>query len=274
MHGRLLAVALGVVLAGCSGAIPADPTGDAETVTAVPVPVDADDDGVPWIVEDGANGSQDRVNGTRLGAAHADSIGAAHTRIVHYHVSGGDGVYLDFRETRAVDASNRSLRTRFYEGPGTARFVPDEADATTVRSERYATDSAVGQRRTVDGRTERVRASGPAPPASPFPELDAADLVAALLGNASVIGWTPGGDIRLAGDAVAPPAVPAYLEDPRSVTVRAEVGTDGYVPHVSVRYLASLDGENVSVTMDLYWLSRSDSVDPPAWYEGETAGER
>ena len=268
MHGRLLAVALAVVLAGCSGAVPSSSTEEVETLTPAPVPEDVDSEsGVPGI-EDG------RVDGAILGAAHADSLDGAHTRVLHFHISAGEGVYLDFRETRTVGAVNESLRTRSYEGPGTAQFVPDEADATTARSERYARGDAVGQRRTVDGRTEQIRDSGPAPPASPVPELDDASLVAGILENASTSGRTPGGDVRLVGDAVAPAVVPEYLENPRRVTVRATVQADGHVPHVTVRYLASLEGENVSVTLDVYWLSRSDPVVEPDWYEGEAAGER
>lgn len=268
MDGRLLVVALAVVLAGCSGGVPTGSTEVAETLTPAPVPEDVDpESGVPG-VEDG------QVDGTLLGAAHADSLDGAHTRVVHFHVSGGDGMYVDFRETRTVGASNESLRIRAYEGPGTARFVPDEADATTARSERYARGDAVGQRRTVDGRTERVRDSGPAPPTSPVPELDDGSLVAGLLEDASTSGRTPGGDVRLVGDAVAPAVVPEYLEDPRRVTVRATARGDGHVPHVTVRYLASLDGENVSVTLDVYWLSRSDPVVTPGWYEAEADGER
>ena len=267
MHGRLL-VALAVVVAGCSGAVPTGSTEDAETLTPAPVPEDVEPDtGALW-VEDG------RIDGALLGTAHAESLDGAHTRVVHFHVSAGTGVYVDFRETRTVGASNESLRTRSYEGPGTARFVPDEADVTTARSERFVRGDAVDQRRTVDGRTQRVRPSGPAPPASPVPELDDATLVAGLLENASVSGRTPGGDVRLVGDAVAPEVVPDYLEDPRRVTARATVRSDGHVPHVTVRYLATLEGENVSVTLDVYWLSRSDPVVAPGWYEGEADGER
>lgn len=267
MHGRLL-VALAVVLAGCSGAVPTGSTEDAETLTPVPVPEDAD-------AESGVSGVEDgRIDGALLGTAHADSLDGAHTRVVHFHISAGTGVYVDFRETMTVGASNESLRTRSYEGPGTARFVPDEADATSARSERFVRGDAVGQRRTVDGRTERVRDSGPAPPASPVPELDDASLVAGLLENASVSGRTPGGDVRLVGDAVAPAVVPEYLENPRRVNVRATVRADGHVPHVTVRYLADLDGENVSVTLDVYWLARSDPVVEPGWYEAEADGAR
>lgn len=268
MHWRPPVVALVVILAGCSGAVPTSSTEDVETLTPAPVPEDLDPEtGVPG-VEDG------RIDGAPLGAAHADSIAGAHTRVVHFHVSAGDGVYLDFRETRTVGSSNESLRTRSYEGPGTARFVPGEADATTARSERFASGGAVGQRRTVDGRTERIRTSGPEPPASPVPELDDAALVAGLLENASVAGRTPGGDVQLVGDAVAPAVVPKYLDTPRRVTVRATVRGDGHVPHVTVSYLGSLEGENVSVTLDVYWLSRTDPVVVPGWYEGETDRER
>lgn len=266
MYGRVVGIVLVVVVAGCSGTVPTGSTEDAETLTAAPVPEGTESGSdVP-----GAEG--DRVDGAGLGAAHAESLEGGYTRVVHIHVSGPDGIYLDYRETTIVGVSNASLRTRIYEGPGTARFVPDDPDATSARSERYASDQGVGHRRTVDGQTDRVR--GSVPPLVPaVPELDDAALVAALLENASVEERTEG-SVRLVGATLTPAAVPDYLSDPRRATVRATVRGDGHVPHVSARYGASLDGENVSVTQDVYWLSRPDPVVAPGWYERETGGER
>lgn len=266
MIGRVVGIVLVVVVAGCSGTVPTGSTEDAETLTAAPVPEGADSGpDVPGV----AGG---RVDGSRLGAAHADSLEDSHTRVVHVHVTGPDGIYLDFRETRTVGGSNASLRTRVYEGPGTARFVPDDSSATSARSERYAGDRGYGQRRTVDGRTDRIGGSVP-PLASAVPGLDDAALVAALLGNATVEERSEG-TVRLVGTQIAPAAVPDYFKNPRRATVRATVRDDGYIPHVSVRYGASLDGQNVSVTQDVYWLSRADPVVAPDWYERDTGGER
>jgi hypothetical protein len=268
MHGRLLAVALAVVLAGCSGTLPPEATDDVETVTAVPVPEDAGPEtGVP-------GSGEGQVNASLLGDAHAESIAGAHTRVLHFHITGGTGLYVDFRETRSVDASNGSLRTRVYEGPGTARFVPDAEGVTSARSERYASGGWVSRRRTVEGRTAHVLPSGPAAPESPIPELDDDELVAAIFENATVVGETPGGDARLVGNDVHPALVPDYLEIPRRVNVRATARSDGHVPHVTVRYLATFQGENVSVTLDVYWLSRSDPVVRPDWAHGEADEER
>lgn len=266
MYGRVVGIVLVLVVAGCSGTVPTGSTEDAETLTAAPVPEAAESGtDVPGV-------GSGRIDGSRLGAAHAESLEGGHTRVVHVHVSGPDGAYLDLRETTTVGLSNASLRTRSYEGPGTARFVPDDPSASSARSERYAGAQGVDHRRTVDGRSDRVRGSVPSL-APAVPELDDAALVTALLENASVEERSAG-TVRLVGSAVAPAAVPDYLEDPRRVIVRATVRADGHVPHVSVRYGASLDGQNVSVTQDVYWLSRPDPVVAPGWYERETGGER
>lgn len=266
MYGRVVGIVLVVVVAGCSGTVPTGSSEDDGTLTAAPVPEDTESGGdVPGV-------EGDRVDGAGLGAAHADSLEGGYTRVVHLHVSGPGGIYLDYRETTIVGISNATLRTRIYEGPGTTRFVPDDPDATSARSERYTGDRGHGQRRTVDERTDRIR--GSVPPLVPaVPELDDAALVATLLGNASVEERSEG-TVRVVGTEIAPAAVPAYLENPGRATVRATVRADGYIPHVSIRYGASLDGQNVSVTQDVYWLSRADPVVAPGWYERETGGER
>jgi hypothetical protein len=259
VSGRLLAVLLAIVLAGCGGSAP-PPT---ETVTPAPVPASTPAEPGVAAVEN------ERVDGPLLGSAHAASLDDGYSRVVELGVTAGDGQRLSYRETLTVGDSGDSLRTRDYEGPETARFVPDSESAAAARSESYETGDVRARRRTVDGRTTRVDGAGGAPPLeSPLPTTDDGALVVAVLEGATVVDRTPNGGVRLRGESVRPSAVPDFLEAPRNVTVRATVREDGRVTRMEVRYLATLDGESVAVALDVTWSTQAEPVVDPAWYGG------
>jgi predicted small lipoprotein YifL len=258
VSGRLLAVLVVVALAGCGGSTPPP----SETVTPAPVP-----ESTP--AEPGVAVENDRVDGPLLGSAHAASLADGYSRVVELGVTADDDPHLAYRETLTVGESGRSLRTRVYEGPETARFVPDAEDAVTARSESYEAGDVRARRRTVDGRTERVDGPGGAPPLeAPLLTTDDAALVVAVLEGATVVDRTPNGGVRLRGERVRLSAVPDFLERPRNVTVRATVRGDGRVTRVAVRYLATLDGEGVAVSLDVSWSSQAEPIVEPEWYGG------
>jgi len=264
--GRDAALALAAVfvvaLAGCGGAAPSATPGEAETVTPVPVPEATDADRSVAGLENG------RVDADALGSAHADTLDGQYTRVVDFDFGPPGDRSLQYRGARTVGAANDSLRKRAYRGPATARFVPDVENASRARSVRYAADGSVGQRRTVEGESTRVDGGGAPALESPVPVTGDAALVAVLLEDATVSEPTRSGGVRLVGDDIPSTAVPAYLEAPRNVTLRATVQSSGRVARVAVRYDAVYEGSRVRVAQDVYWSPPSEPVLAPEWYDG------
>ncbi len=254
MYRALVVVCL-LAVAGCNApaGAPAD-EGVTETVTPAQVPspeaTDRGDGGVDGPgIEDGV------VDGAALGAAHADSLVGNRTRLATLRVEAGNETLLAYRESRAVTAEATLLR-RSYEGPATARFVPETSTATAARTVRYEDGNGTRRRTVVDGeRRPDARLVTPM-------TVDNRATVAAFLDGAVVVSRTPSLGYQVSARSVSEAAVPGFLTAPRDGTARAVLREDGRVVRLSVRYGARLDGRRVSVTQEVSWIPGGDASPP------------
>ena len=262
MRGRALLVVCLLAAAGCSYA-PAEPPEDTRTVTpaAVPTPesTDADagaDEGGP----DGPGIEGGVADGPVLASQHAGSLSVPHERIVGLRVADGERTLLRYREHRTVSAEE-SLVNRRYEGPATARFVPEIRNATEAREQRYVVDGDTTRRQFVD-RQQRDGAPPLAAPIDSDPET-----VGVLLDGAVVTSRTRTLGFRVARDRVDRAAVPDFFEatDTDDGRVRAVVRDGGRVTRLIVRYDAILDGRRVTVTRRVAWTGTGRTDLRPEW---------
>jgi hypothetical protein len=241
---RLLLVACLLVLAGCGSA----PAGGPDPTTVTPAPVPSPEEGGRDAVPAGLGIENGTVDGATLVARHADSLSVPRRRVVTFRVETGEATLLSYRENRTV-LGGLSLRRRTYEGPATARFVPDATDATSAREVRFDNGTAATRRGFVDGLTR----DDDAPPlVAPVLEDGGAE-IAALLDGAAVVERPPSSDYRVSNGRVADAAVPEFLTDVSDGSVRASVGPDGRIRRLTVRYDARVGDREVSVIQELHW---------------------
>jgi hypothetical protein len=253
VYRSLLVVGL-LIVAGCNA--PADAPADdtaATTVTPAPVPSPNATDREGGV--DGPGIADGVVDGPALGAAHADSLVGDHTRVATLRVEAGNETLLVYRESNAV-TSGATLLQRTYEGPATARFVPDDRTATTARAVRYEDADGTRRWRVVDGqRRPETRLVAPV-------TVDDRETVAAFLDGAVVVSRTPSLGYQVSARSVPEAAVPGFLTAPRDGAVRAVLREDGRVVRLSVRYGARSNGRQVSVTREVTWIPGADPSPP------------
>jgi hypothetical protein len=241
VRGRILVVACLLLLSGCSGATSGG-SGPTETVTPAPVP---SPDGADRTAAPGGPGMENgTVGGRALAERHTESLTVPRRRVVRLRVETVNGTLLSYREDRTI-TDGASFQRRRYEGPATARFVPDSRNATSARETRYDNGTVATRRQFVDG-TEQ---GGAAPPlAAPTP-VD----VAALLDGATVVDRTASGGYRVSKRSVVGTVVPGFLTGAREGAVRASIRADGRITRLSVRYDARVGDRRVVVAQAVRW---------------------
>lgn len=259
MRWGLFGTVVLLALVGCSGTAPYQ-TGNSTTVTPASVPESTvEDPPIPGL--DGRS-----VDASRLGDAHAATLTGTYTRIVFVTIAVDDERRLSYRSMETIGlAPGESIRTRRFAGPAVEAFVPVDGNVSTVSERRYRAGDQRSRRRLIDGNASVIHGSAPPPLESPIPVTSDATLVASLLSNSTVVERTTLGNYRLRGGAVEQAAVPRQLDGARNASVEAIVQSNGQVRYVSARYEATFQGEQATVTIDVYWSPPAEPFLTPEW---------
>lgn len=268
---RRVALALCLVLAGCSVG-PVGPIGSdapAETATPAPVPT-ATERSYPFGVDaDGVTSPLAIAN------AHAARTTGEYAFVSNWTVLNADGT-LRQRVSMRGRVSDESWRTAI----AVAGTSPGILSNRPARGVFWSDGREVVSRRTIDGETRLHHVGADqyddtgfyARLQRPYPHFP----LDGILGGIRLrVRRANDGGVVLVGDAFADPARfarSAWGNDPATVSYRAVVTRDGLVREQRLRYEATYRGERVFIVRQVrYTAVENVTVERPPWYDDAVA---